>query len=135
MRHLVILGAGTAGTMVANRLRRRLSRRQWRITVVDDAIAHLHQPGLLHVPFGAGKLQTLVKPRQRTLTSGAELVVGDVDCVNPAERGVVPADGRTLGYDFLLIGNGTQPRPDQTPGMPGDGRQAPAGGGVTCPPR
>jgi len=35
MRRLVILGAGTAGTTVANKLRRRLARDEWRITVID----------------------------------------------------------------------------------------------------
>ncbi|NUT18913.1 MAG: NAD(P)/FAD-dependent oxidoreductase [Hamadaea sp.] len=120
MRDLVILGAGTAGTMVANRLRRRLPRREWRITVVDHEVAHLYQPGLLFVPFGGGKAQKLVKPRRRSLDSGVDFVVGDVDRIEPAARLVHLADGHRLDYDFLVIASGTQPRPDQTPGMLGD---------------
>src|SRR6478752_3369974 len=34
MRHLVILGGGTAGTMIANKLRHRLDRQEWSVTVV-----------------------------------------------------------------------------------------------------
>jgi sulfide:quinone oxidoreductase len=119
MRRLLILGAGTAGTMVANRLRRRLSARDWQVTVVDQDVAHLYQPGLLFVPFGDGRLQKLVKPRQRSLARGVELVVGDIDRVDPADRSVLLSDGRTLGYDYLVIASGTQPRPNQTPGMLG----------------
>ena len=52
MRRLVILGAGTAGTTVANKLRRRLARDEWRITVIDRDRDHLYQPGLLFIPFG-----------------------------------------------------------------------------------
>jgi hypothetical protein len=46
MRRLVILGGGTAGTMVANKLRRRLPLDDWRITVIDGQRDHLYQPGL-----------------------------------------------------------------------------------------
>ena len=41
MRRLVILGGGTAGTMVANKLARRLPGDQWLITVVDQSAGHL----------------------------------------------------------------------------------------------
>lgn len=34
-KQLVILGGGSAGTMAANKLRRRLPREEWAITVVD----------------------------------------------------------------------------------------------------
>ena len=47
MTRLVILGAGTAGTMVANKLRRRLPLRDWQITVVDRDDVHLYQPGTM----------------------------------------------------------------------------------------
>jgi 2-polyprenyl-6-methoxyphenol hydroxylase-like FAD-dependent oxidoreductase len=45
MRRLVILGAGTAGTMVANKLQRRLPSREWLTTVVDRLIIDLVCPG------------------------------------------------------------------------------------------
>jgi sulfide:quinone oxidoreductase len=119
MRRLVILGAGTAGTIVANRLRRRLARRDWQITVVDHDTAHLYQPGLLFVPFGEGKPDELVRPRRQSLAAGIEFVDGEIDRVDPAARTVALADGRTIGYDFLVIASGAHPRPDQTPGMLG----------------
>ncbi len=36
MRKLLILGAGTAGTIAANKLRRKLSRDEWDITIVEQ---------------------------------------------------------------------------------------------------
>jgi sulfide:quinone oxidoreductase len=119
MKRLVILGAGTAGTIVANRLHRRLSPREWHITVVDHDTAHLYQPGLLFVPFGEGKPADLVRPRRTSLSTGIEFVDAEIDRVDPAAHTVALGDGRTLGYDFLVIASGTQPRPDQTPGMLG----------------
>lgn len=65
MQRLVVLGGGTAGTMVANRLRRRLGREGWSVTVVDRDDEHLYQPGLLLLPFGAYAPGDLVRRRDR----------------------------------------------------------------------
>src|SRR5207342_3454393 len=39
--------------------------------------------------------------------------------IEPDGDEVVLADGRRLGYDYLVVASGTTPRPDQTPGMDG----------------
>jgi sulfide:quinone oxidoreductase len=114
---LLVLGGGTAGTMAANRLRHKLDRSDWQITVVDQDDAHLYQPGLLLLPFGVYTPEELVKPRQRFLPEGVELVIAEVDQVEPDANRVLLADGRVLDYDYLLVATGTSPRPDQTPGM------------------
>ncbi len=118
MHRLLILGAGTAGTMAANRLRRRLPR-DWSVTVVDRDDVHLYQPGLLLLPFGVYEPHDLLRPRDRFLRAGVELVLAEVDHVDADAARVHLADGRTLPYDVLVIATGTSPRPDQTPGMTG----------------
>ncbi len=117
MKRLVVLGAGTAGTMVVNKLRRCLDRAEWSITVVDRSGEHLYQPGLLLLPFGVYGPEELVKPRARFIPDGVELVLAEVDRVDAPASTVRLADGRSLGYDYLVIATGTSPRPDQTPGM------------------
>ena len=119
MKRLLILGGGTAGTMAANRLRKRLDRAEWEITVVDQSDAHVYQPGNLFVPFGIYQPHDLVKPRRRFLPDGVELVLGEIDRVEPDHDRVLLADDRSLPYDYLIIATGTTPRPDQTPGMIG----------------
>jgi sulfide:quinone oxidoreductase len=119
MRKMLVLGGGTAGTMVANKLRRRLNRRRWLITVVDQDDVHAYQPGFLFIPFGGFRPEDVVKPRRRQLAAGVELVVGEIDRIDSAENRVALTDGRTLPYDYLIISTGTSPRPDQTPGLLG----------------
>ncbi len=119
MKRLLILGGGTAGTMAANRLRKRLDRAEWEITVVDQSDAHVYQPGNLFVPFGIYQPHDLVKSRRRFLPDGVELVLGEIDRVEPDQDRVLLADDRSLPYDYLIIATGTTPRPDQTPGMIG----------------
>ncbi|TCN31141.1 sulfide:quinone oxidoreductase [Kribbella orskensis] len=119
MKRLVILGAGTAGTMAANKLRRRLPMRDWQITVVDRDNVHLYQPGLLFLPFGQHRPEHLRKSRRRFLRPGIRLELAAVDRIDPADKVVRLTDGQALGYDYLVIATGTSPRPDQTPGMLG----------------
>jgi sulfide:quinone oxidoreductase len=119
MRRLLVLGGGTAGTMVSNKLRRRLDAGQWQITVVDADDTHAYQPGYLLIPFGVYQAAQVVKSRRRFLPAGVDLVLGEIDLVDPDACEVRLTDGRTLGYDYLIIATGTTPRPDQTPGMLG----------------
>jgi len=120
MRRLVILGGGTAGTTVANKLRRRLAFDEWQITVIDRDREHLYQPGLLFVPFGHEEAGEVLRPRRSLLRRGIRLLFAEISTVDPEEKTVRFADGGAVGYDFLVIATGTRPRPDQTPGMLGD---------------
>ncbi len=119
MQRLLVLGGGTAGTMVVNKLRRKLSRSQWTITVVDRDDHHLYQPGFLFIPFGVYDESDVIRSRHRFITDGVELVLGEIDRVDADASEVLLTDGRRLGYDYLVIATGTTPRPDQTPGMLG----------------
>lgn len=119
MKRLLILGAGTAGTMVANQLRSRLGQGEWNITVVEPASQHLYQPGLLFIPFGRYEASDLLKPIPPLLAEGVSLISGEVEQVVPADSKVILTDGRSLHYDQLVIATGTHPRPDMTPGMLG----------------
>lgn len=117
MRKLLVLGAGTAGTMVVNKLRRRLDPHDWQITVVDRDDAHHYQAGYLFVPFGGYDRDDVVRTRHHFLADGVEMVLGEVDRVLPDDDAVLLQDGRRLDYDYLVVATGTTPRPDQTPGM------------------
>jgi sulfide:quinone oxidoreductase len=120
MKNLVILGAGTAGTALANRMHRKLPA-GWEITVVDPEQQHLYQPGLLFLPFGAHDEAAMVRERKRTLANGIEWVRGAVQVVEPVTQRVRLTDGTILPYDWLVIASGTRIRPDLTEGLLGAG--------------
>jgi sulfide:quinone oxidoreductase len=120
MKQLLVLGAGTAGTMAVNKLRPRLSRDEWEITVVDPDDKHYYQPGYLFVPFGTYQPEEIVRPKAKYIPEGVSLVKGEIDRVVADENKVVLVDGTEMAYDQLVIASGTTPRPDQTEGMLGD---------------
>ena len=71
MTSIVILGGGTAGTIMANRLRRQYAAEvkagATTVTVVDQDERHVYQPGLLFLPFGLYEPEQLVRSRRPLL--------------------------------------------------------------------
>ena len=51
MKRVLILGAGTAGTMMANHLNHELDKKEWQIDIIDEKVEHHYQPGYLFLPF------------------------------------------------------------------------------------
>jgi sulfide:quinone oxidoreductase len=116
---LVVLGAGTAGTMLVNRLRPRLDEGEWQITIVDQDETHLYQPGFLFIPFGMYEAADVVRERRDFVPTGVEFVISEIDGVDTEAQTVALANGSTLEYDELIIATGTHPTPGETPGLDG----------------
>jgi sulfide:quinone oxidoreductase len=117
MKRLVILGAGTGGTVMANVLRKRLAPAEWTITVVDRDTDHFYQPGFLFVPFGLYERRQLVKDRSKVLPKGVDLVVAAIEGIDPAKAEVRVAGGEALPYDLLIVATGADIVPSETPGL------------------
>lgn len=117
MKNLAIVGAGTAGTMMANRLASRLPDREWAITVIDKDLKHLYQPGLLFLPFGDYDEQDIVRDRKMFLPPSATLRLDAVERIDAAKNRVVFADGAHLDYDVLILATGARTVPEATDGL------------------
>lgn len=118
MKQLLILGAGTAGTMAANKLQMHLGC-EWEITIVDEDETHYYQPGFLFIPFGTYEPEDVVKPKRDFLPTGVNYIVATIAKLEPSENMVTLEDGTKLGYDQLIIATGTHPTPSETPGLNG----------------
>ena len=120
-KRIVILGGGTGGTMMANRLRRAYEHAEAEITVVDRDDRHVYQPGLLFVPFGLTDAEEITRPRQRQLRDGIRFLEAEIDRVELDADLVHLGDGATLPYDVLIVATGTRLQPEDTEGMSGPG--------------
>jgi sulfide:quinone oxidoreductase len=119
-QRIVIIGAGTGGTLVANRLQRRCGDHA-QITVVDRDDRHVYQPGLLFVPFAMARPGDLVRSRREQLHRAVAFRVADVDRVEAEASTVHLADGSQLGYDVLVVASGVVLQPEETEGLTGPG--------------
>ncbi len=117
MKKLVILGGGTAGTMMANKLRKELDKEEWKITIIDQFKTHYYQPGFLFIPFGIYKKEDVMKPKSDFFPAGVEVIFKAIDRIDAENNKVLLEGGKTQNYDLLIIASGTKTRPDQTPGM------------------
>ncbi len=123
MSRIVILGAGTAGTIMANRLRRRfaadVAAGDTTITVVDEDPRHIYQPGLLFIPFGLYHPDDIVRPRRMQLHEAVAYRQSRIEQLVPDDRAVLLKDGTRLPYDVLIVATGTRIAPEETEGMTG----------------
>lgn len=101
---IVIIGAGAAGTALANRLVRRLEGAQ--ITIVDPRQRHLYQPGLTLVATGLKPADYVVSDTARWLSDGVNWLPEKVAAVDPERKTVSTEGGQTLGYDWLVVAPG-----------------------------
>jgi sulfide:quinone oxidoreductase len=119
MKKLLILGAGTGGTIMANKMRKKLTRQEWDITVVDKQMTHYYQPGFLFLPFGYYRKKDIVKPSLSFFPDGVNVVNSEIERIDAAENNVILANGTKEEYDVLIVATGTRISPGDTPGLQG----------------
>lgn len=117
MKTFLILGAGTGGTMVANKMAQALDPQEWRILIVDKDENHYYQPGFLFIPFGIYSPSDVVKPKRNFLPPTVEVVFGEIELIEPDQNRVKLSGGKSISYDYLVVATGSYIRPEQTPGL------------------
>jgi sulfide:quinone oxidoreductase len=117
MKKICIIGAGTAGTMTASHLLKRIDRKEWTVTVFDPHPWHYYQPGFLFVPFGMCSPQSIRKPAAKFLPAGAVLRTEKVMKIDAAGSRLELEGGGTFAYDILVVATGCRIAPEQVEGM------------------
>ena len=116
MKRLLILGAGTSGTMMANHMVHKLPKNEWEITIVDQYKTHYYQPGFLFLPFDIYKSKDVKKKGEKFIPKGVNYILQKIDKIVPEENSVI-LENETISYDILIIATGTKIAPEETEGM------------------
>jgi sulfide:quinone oxidoreductase len=119
MKNIVILGAGTAGTMMANHLRKKLPKKEWDISIIDKSKTHYYQPGYLFLPFDIYKPSQLKKPTKKFIPEGVNFINKEIDRINKENDTILLMNGKAIHYDILIIATGTNIAPEEIEGMNG----------------
>lgn len=119
MKNLIILGAGTAGTMMANHLHHQLKSPDWQISVIDEREEHHYQPGYLFLPFDIYTPEDIIKTIEEFIPKDVKLLKQKISRIVPTENKVQLANGDELAYDVLIIATGAKIAPEETEGMKG----------------
>ncbi|MHB1146945.1 MAG: type III sulfide quinone reductase, selenoprotein subtype [Lutibacter sp.] len=119
MKNILILGAGTSGTMMANHLIHKLNKNEWKITIVDQFKTHYYQPGFLFLPFDIYTEDQVKKVGKKFIPTGVNYIQKKIEQIFPKENKVKLED-ETLNYDILIIATGCKIAPQETEGMKGE---------------
>ena len=124
MKTLLILGAGTGGTMVANKMSQQLDMQEWKIILVDKDETHYYQPGFLFIPFGIYSPKDVIKPKRSFIPHSVEFIYSDIEVIEPEKNRVkLTNKKRFIEYDQLVIATGSQIHPEETEGLVDGGWQ------------
>jgi sulfide:quinone oxidoreductase len=122
---IVIVGGGSGGTITANRLSEELESEieagKIEITVVSANPNHLYKPLYLYVPFGEAELEDTRRPLVDLVDHQVNLVYKRVTEIDTDGKSLAMDDGSELDYDYLVVGTGAIPQPEETPGLGEDG--------------
>lgn len=118
MKNILILGAGTGGSIIANILCKKLPPDQFSITVVDRSNIHYYQPGLLFIPFklyGYESGDDIRKPVSHVLNQSVNFIQADINLID-YKNNVVQTDKGELEYDWLISSMGCHIEPKEIEG-------------------
>ncbi len=121
MKKIVILGAGSAGTMIANKLFREIAENEITVTIIDHSNLHYYQPGFLFIPFGIYTKNMVYKPRRDYLPNNVLFIQEKVNLIEPDNNRVILSNNQKVNYDFLIIATGSKIAPEEVEGLTGSG--------------
>ena len=101
---ILILGAGAAGTALANRLMTRLEGAE--ITLLDGRAKHWYQPGFTLIAAGLKPATYSVSENTDWLPRDVKLVEAFAAEIDPEAKSVTTSTGEKLSYDYLVVATG-----------------------------
>ncbi len=126
-KKVLILGAGAAGSVVANKLarefRREIAQDRVEITMLDRSEVFVNQGGFTFIPFGLYTPEDIIRPRRELISPRVKGVFGtegEIKSVDLANREVKTKTDRSYSYDYLVIATGCVADVEGVPGLASD---------------
>lgn len=117
MAHVVVLGAGLGGTIMAYEMKDLLGPND-RLTVVNRGSKYSFVPSNPWVAVGWRKPEEIEVDLEKTFGKrGIALEPGGARRVHPAENRIELEDGRSFDYDYLIIATGPELAFDEIEGF------------------
>ncbi len=113
---IVVVGGGTAGITVAAQL-----TKGWRgrrdVAIVEPSDKHYYQPLWTLVGGGLARKEATERPERSVIPRRARWIRDAVRGFEPAQHAIHTRDGRTITYDWLVVGAGLQLYWEKIPGL------------------
>ncbi|AFK17859.1 NAD(P)/FAD-dependent oxidoreductase [Haloferax mediterranei ATCC 33500] len=121
-KRIVVVGGGTGGTVVSNRLAEELAAEvdtgDVELVLVTDDTKHVYKPVFLYVPFGLAEPEDGVRDLRELVDERVNIVINRVRRVDTEEKRLYCQDGdEVIDYDTLVLSTGAKLDPDAVPGF------------------
>jgi sulfide:quinone oxidoreductase len=110
---VLILGAGYAGSVVANilarELRNKIAREELEITILDKSDLNINQGGFTFIPFELYTPEEITRPRKKLISPRVKAFFGkdgEVTSLDLKNKEVTVRSDKKYGYDHLVIAMG-----------------------------
>ncbi|MDX8362588.1 FAD/NAD(P)-binding oxidoreductase [Cytobacillus sp. IB215316] len=119
-KRIVIIGAGSGGMMVANKLARQLNDEitedKVEIQLISNTEQHIYQPGYLYVVFNEKAPEHFIRQQDTLVHRNVHLQFDDIEEIIP-EKNMIKSKTTQYSYDFLVIATGSHPNFNSIPGL------------------
>lgn len=112
--HVVIVGGGTGGIVVAQLLRR---SGLGSLAIIEPSRTHYYQPLWTLVGAGAARQEASARPEARFIPQGATWIQDQIREALPRQSLLKLLSGDLVGYDFLVLAPGAEYDWDAIPGL------------------
>jgi len=132
-QHVIIVGGGVGGTIVANLLARHLDSKDAKVTLIESTGKHAYMPGWLYMPFNQEGLESdqVIRDEHSLLNRHVQHIRGIVTGINTENRelqvhyspgfeeiaGTGGAVEATYSYDYLVLATGARLAPEDLSGL------------------
>ncbi len=101
---IVVIGAGTAGIMVAAQLKRK--DRSLDIAIVDPSDKHYYQPAFTLVGAGTYNMKDTIRPMKDIIPAGVDWIQKPATGFKPEENKITIEGDQEISYDYLVVAPG-----------------------------
>ncbi|WP_018258915.1 NAD(P)/FAD-dependent oxidoreductase [Halomicrobium katesii] len=120
--HVVIVGGGTGGSVLANdladRLEPELDAGDVRITLINDDADHVYKPVWLYVPFGQREPDNGRRPLEDLVDDRVDIRIDRVTEIDTDAKRLESMEGNdVIEYDYLVLATGSTLVPEEIPGL------------------
>ena len=113
--NLLIIGAGTAGIMVAAQMKKK--KPDISIAIVDPADTHYYQPAWTLVGANAYKFEDTARPMASLIPKGVDWIKDFAKVFNAENNAVELRSGNSIQYDYLVVCPGLVMAPEMVEGL------------------
>jgi sulfide:quinone oxidoreductase len=120
-KKILIVGGGTAGTMTANNLAKKLmpeiDKNELEITMISNSKYHYYRPGAMYVAFHKAHGHEFIREQKTLLMPEIDFHVDEAVQIDTNKNFVKAKSGKKYEYDFIVLATGCEAAPQRIPGL------------------